>query len=201
LRDKNTTYQKGFTLIELMVAVMVFAIIATASYSALNTVLFQKERTNKVSQILMQLQNTHRIISHDLSLVAPRSINNEFDNLRSPFEGKKEDSILMEFSKAGVLNPLLQAKSSIQRVAYLLEDDKLYRISYDKIDRTSSTTQRRRLLLEGLADVEIEFLLDKNGKSKVTNFPHYSKQTMFPLGVRLKFEIDNFDKIEWLWDI
>ncbi|RLA08670.1 MAG: type II secretion system protein GspJ [Gammaproteobacteria bacterium] len=190
----------GFTLIELMVALAIFSILAAAAYSALNTILFQKNKTALIATTLMSLQNAHRIVSADLFTVVNRKINDEYDTEQPAFVSNKADNIIMEFSRAGVVNPVIQ-NSQIQRAVYLYEDENIYRILYSKADRIDNTTKRKRLLLSGVKELKVEFLLDSEGKSKSTTFPHYSKKIDYPAGIKISFEIDGFDKLEWLWNI
>jgi general secretion pathway protein J len=193
-------HHKGFTLIELMVALAVFSILAAASYSALNTILFQKSKTTVIAKTLMSLQNTHRIISTDLSTVINRKIRDENGTEQPAFLSNTGDNIIMEFSKSGIMNPAI-TNSQLQRVAYLYDDEKIYRILYSTADRIDNTAKRKRLLLSGVKELKVEFLLDGEGKSKSTTFPHYSKKINYPIGVKFSFEIDGFDKLEWLWDL
>ena len=64
----------GFTLVELLVAVAVFALLATASVTLLAHVLDQRAVVSAQSARLAQLQRTHALLGADLSQVALRRV-------------------------------------------------------------------------------------------------------------------------------
>jgi prepilin-type N-terminal cleavage/methylation domain-containing protein len=69
---KTTNKQQGFTLVELIIAIAIFAVIATASYDALTSFNNSKQIYSKNAKILNKLQ--------EFSLILDRDFNQIFDN-------------------------------------------------------------------------------------------------------------------------
>lgn len=65
---------RGFTLVELLVAVAIFAVIAALAYGGLDSVIHQRTRTREVMHRLRTLQLAITIMTDDLSQIEPRPV-------------------------------------------------------------------------------------------------------------------------------
>ena len=68
----------GFTLLELLVAVAVFAVVGVMAYGGLQAVMSQQQRTNEHAQRLADLQLAYRVMQRDLEQLIDRPIRNEY---------------------------------------------------------------------------------------------------------------------------
>ena len=68
----------GFTLLELLVALSIFAIVAVLAYGGLGTVLDQRILTEESAERLADLQKTYLIVQRDIEQLVPRAIRDEF---------------------------------------------------------------------------------------------------------------------------
>jgi len=160
---------KGFTLLELMVAIVLFSMISTAAYKLLTSATRAQEVTQSVLHGLDQLQRAEIIVEQDLLQIAGRMITDETGPqpaLQVPGSG----GTLMEFTRSGWQNPLQAARSTLQRVAYAQEGSELIRYYWPTLDRTSTTARVRQLLMTGVSSVNVR-LLDSH-KHWLTLWPH-----------------------------
>lgn len=157
--ENSSTNQRGFTLLELLIAIALFSIVSIASFRLFDTVANTKQATEKSLTRINQLQRALLIIEKDLSQIIPRPVRNELGDKEPAFIANK-DGFLIQFSKAGWRNPSYAKRSDIQRVAYIFEagDGKLIRQYWLALDRPPETEPKQQILIEKLHNVSFRFL-------------------------------------------
>ena len=153
----------GFTLLELLVAVGVFAILAAIAYSALQTVLATRAHTDEQMQHLAELQTAFTIMERDFEQAVVRSVRDEFGNTLPAMVGGIGSDEIVEFTHMGWRNPTNMPRSFLQRVAYGLKDHTLVRTYWQELDRTQQTVPLESDLLPDVDSVEARFL-DNTGQ-------------------------------------
>ena len=73
----------GFTLLELLVSVSVFAILSVMAYGGLSNVIDNSKQTDVAMQRLQQVQLAMLKVSRDLSQLSVRNIRDEYGNPNS----------------------------------------------------------------------------------------------------------------------
>ena len=159
---------RGFTLLEVLVALAIAAIIATMSYQAIDGAAKGAERTGEVLDEVNQLDRSWQIIAADMRQVltpepGPRGLRFAFKAESLTHRGDDAEQILMSFSRSGWVNPMERLRSDLQRVSYRLEEGKLWRdylpernLSLDDMD--FADTALHQLMLENVVDVQFRFL-------------------------------------------
>lgn len=153
----------GFTLIELLVAVAIFAVIAALAYGGLDSVIHQREQTSTVMNRLRMVQQTFAIITRDFGQLEPRPV-------RDPLGGTPLAAFISTplnippviFTRGGWSNPLADVRSTEERVAYELDDDKLVRLSWPELDNPSQTLPTKQELLTQVSAIDLSFM-DSSG--------------------------------------
>lgn len=162
--------QKGFTLPEVMIALLVFAAIASASVYALRLGVDSRDQLASADARLKAFQIARTLIKEDLAQVAARNVRNEYGQLLPAafrgniveFGGSVEDdeTLLLAFVRKGWLNPNADApRSSLQYVEYILKDGALIRRARVYLDEASQSDMIERVLFEGLEDASASFLI------------------------------------------
>src|ERR1043166_8093444 len=129
--------QQGFTLVEILIALSIFAVMSVIISSVLFTVFKTRSRVNEHADRLSELQFAVILMQRDFEQAILRSITDENG---TPLPGLMGDSTHIEFTRTGYTNPLYQEqRSSLQRVAYYINMDKLMRKNWPSLDRTSQT--------------------------------------------------------------
>ena len=179
---------RGFTLLELMVAIVLFSMISTAAYKLLTSVTRAHEVTQSILHGLDKLQRSEIIVEQDLFQISARPITDEAGQ-RPALQVPGSGTMLMEFTRSGWQNPLQAERSNLQRVAYAHEGSELVRYYWSTLDRMATTPRIRQLLMTEVSSVNVR-LLDQ-GKRWLTRWPHsplvadQNNLTRLPLAVEL----------------
>jgi len=155
---------KGFTLIEVIIAMSIFAILAILSYSGLHSVIMSKTNTEASLERLQELQMTMMTLSSDLQQISSRNAHDALGGSLHKLSTQSSE-YLIEFTRSGWRNPANLQRSSLQRVAYQLKDDALIRIYWPHVDRADDDQRVERTLIYNIESLDIQFLnADKEWK-------------------------------------
>jgi general secretion pathway protein J len=150
----------GFTLLELLVAMAIFAVVGALALGGLNTVLTQQEIAHTELAELQRLQRAMRLITADFAQINPRVVRDQFigDTPEPSLLADGRGDFLVRMTRDGWPNPFsLQARGTLQRVQYRLEDRKLLREYWPVLDATLATEARSEVLLDRVDAVEIHY--------------------------------------------
>jgi general secretion pathway protein J len=150
----------GFTLLELLVAVAILALVAVGSYRLLFDTINTRDRGMAHEQALSGLQRAEMMIQRDLLQIAPRPIRDEFGDVQPAFLMSPEKG--MEFTRRGWRNPLQETRSNLVRVRYRIESGKLLREHWPVLDRARTSTPVRTVLLDDVSDFRLQVFADKD---------------------------------------
>jgi general secretion pathway protein J len=156
---------RGFTLLELLVAMSIVAVIGVMALTGLSEVIKQQSLARERTERWDQVQFAMRMVAQDLAQIHPRPTREDLGQSYQPSVLANPNApYALEFSRAGWVNPGNRlTRGSVLRVAYEWEDDKLVRLYWPVEDRTLSTPPIRTELLSGVQDVQIRFL-DRAGQ-------------------------------------
>jgi len=152
----------GFTLLELLVAVAVFAILSAMAYGGLRNVIDNSRQTESAMERLQQVQMTMLKISRDFTQLSQRNIRDEYGNTSNYIMTGQGGDVFIEFSRGGRRNPAGLLRSHLQRVAYKLEENRLSRLHWPHLDRTQEMEPYESVLLDDVENAGIRFLDSNN---------------------------------------
>jgi general secretion pathway protein J len=158
---------RGFTLIELMVAMAIVAIIGVVGLTGIRNVISQQEIAEERAARWREIQLAMRIIVQDLSQVHPRTTRDEQGlGPRASFLADPTHQFALEFSRGGWTNPAGFPRGTVLRVAYDIEQDTLVRFYWPVADRTLATEPVRQELLTGITAMDVTYF-DDNGSQSI----------------------------------
>jgi len=159
---------RGFTLVEVLIALAITALVAAVAYSSLSRVLDGMESTRRVTSRTYEVNRAWMILSRDLAQFVARPIRDEFGAVEPALQGGPAARFALSFTRTGWHNPNGVARSNLQRVNYRLEDNTLWRDIYPVLDRAPDTEPLSVALLEGVESLEFGFL-DATGNVQAVN--------------------------------
>jgi len=185
---------RGFTLLELIIAIAIFAVIGLASFSLLDTIQRSDERSQQRSDRQNELQRGFLFIERDLTQIARRTIR---INGEAPLEGYLHtggdnflaDNQAIAFVRHGWTNPgLLLPRSDIQSVAYRLTDNTLERLHYNFVDAVVGEEPKVRPLISHVNSLSFEYFNGKKWQKK------WLEKTL-PLAIAIEIETEDLGVI------
>ena len=156
------TRQQGFTLLELLIASIIFALMAVMAYGGLTNVMDSSEISKSALLRLKQLQQTVSILDRDLSQIVRRPIRDEYGNEQAALTTGSNVDNLIELTRGGQSSPPALLRSSLVRVAYRFDEDKLIRLRWPQLDRSPHMEAKQSILIDNLENVSIRFLDQNN---------------------------------------
>jgi len=160
---RSNNKQTGFTLLELMVAVVVFSIMAVMAHGGLKNVIDNSESSRDAIERLQVVQTAISSMSRDLSQIFPRDIVDSFGTPKKYLLADNQSELLVEFTRSGRRNPAGLTRSSLQRVAYRVEEEKLYRVMWRQLDQAQGEEPLQSELLDDVRSLDFRFM-DDTGK-------------------------------------
>ena len=154
--------QGGFTLLELLIAISIFAVLSVMAYSGLRSIINTSQHTRIATQRFSAVQKLFLLMSQDLLLAANRSVRDELGDATPAFDaGLSDRAVLFSLTRSGMpMQPSVQP--AMQRVSYHLVNGELHRLVWPVLDRVQSTEARSVMLLSDVQSVELAFLGQDN---------------------------------------
>jgi general secretion pathway protein J len=199
---------RGFTLIELMVAIFITAIVFALGYGAINQAVNNKDALKDRQERLLEVQTTMRVIAQDISQLAPRAIRNPSGNSMDPvLESSTGSQPFVQLTRGGWANPAGVQRPTVQRVAYYFEDKKLRREYWPVADPLLSTEKQKRQLLTGVKSVTFRYM-DVTRQWRDVWPPQSSiannatlNQRVRPIAVEVTIDLEDWGKIKRIIEV
>lgn len=155
--------RRGFTLIEVLVAMAITAVVGIMAYATLNSSVDAVERSEQQTQRLNDINTFFAIFSKDIRQVVARSIRNENGEYESALMSQEGDTVGLRLTRTGWQNPRPEVfvRSQLQRVHYQLEGKTLVRESFYMIDRAEGEPESvRSELLDKVVSLKFRFMTE-----------------------------------------
>jgi len=178
----------GFTLIELLVAMAIFSLMTVVAYAGISSVMLNDQTSLEHETSLKRLQRTFLFVEKDLRQLVKRPRNDGYSELQQPLKADGAGDVLIEFSRAGNSNPTDLSRSSLQRVRYIVEEEKLQRQSWNLVDH-SDAEPLTMILMEGVTEAKVAFF---SGEGE--NLEAWTK-TDLPMGIEIKLTTERWGEI------
>ena len=151
--------QTAFTLIEVLVALAIFAILSALAYGTLSQTLDNAQMLGERMDRLQAIQRTMRFLAEDFQQLSPRPVRDQLgDNFGPALTTSFQSGFALELTHGGWRNPIVLPRATLQRSAYRIEEDELIRYHWRVLDRTLSNEPIGVTLLEDVESIVFRFL-------------------------------------------
>jgi general secretion pathway protein J len=200
--------QRGFTLIELAVAVFITAILFAIGYGAVNQAVKSREALEQQQERLIAVQSAMRTIAQDVNQLAMRPIRDPSGNDWLPvLIASGNTQRILELTRGGWANPAGVQRPALQRVAYVLEGTRLRREYWPVLDPLLSTEPVRRDLCTGVKSVTFRYM--DVGRQWRDTWPPQSNVTgnaqlnrrHRPVAVEVTLELEDYGKVKRIFEV
>jgi len=193
---------RGFTLLEMLVALAVFAVLGLMSSQMLSRILVVHEVATTRGQRLSEIQRGMDLLQRDIMQLVHRPVRDELgDSIPALRVGGEPP---LELTRTGWRNPLWLPRSELQRVAYLVDaDDRLVRYYWGVLDRAEDTEPVVQVLIEDVGALEVA-VLDRGGNEQ-SFWPLIGDEGVDPdraiVGIQVRIDVAPFGEITRIWDV
>jgi general secretion pathway protein J len=199
---------RGFTLIELMVAIFITAIVFALGYGAINQAVNSRDALDERQERLLAVQTTMRVISQDINQITPRAVRDPSGNNMNPvIESSSSSQPFLQLTRGGWANPAGVQRPTVQRVAYIFENNELRREYWPVADPLLSVERQKRKLLTGVKSVTFKYMDPTRNwrdvwppQSAVQNGPQGNPRIR-PIAVEVTIELDDWGKIRRVFEV
>lgn len=201
-------YQHGFTLIEVMIALLIMAMIAVASGQAFHTASSGASATRKAMERLAKIDRAFVLIENDLrnALAVERRTDGGRGASLSPMYVSGSEEYWMTVLRGGVANPLHQSRTEEVRVGYRFIDQELWRDTWYNPTSMEQEEARQRKILTGVETLSVKVLSPRASSLASTwllGWPTSNSQgaLMLPLAIELKVELADMGEVTRVFPI
>jgi len=149
---RHTT--SGFTLVELLVAVLVFGLLAATAYGGLSALSSAVDAQRDRSVAFAELQRAVATLDSDLRQLVSRRGRDRQGRLLPVMGG---DSRILLGRRAGRMNPADLPRSQLQQFEWRLETDGLVRRTWPEVDSAPDSAPSGRTVFGQVNAIEFRF--------------------------------------------
>ncbi len=194
--------QSGFTLIEVLVSVAIFAVIAAISYATLSQYLGVRDRLKTSYERIQLLQQSFTLLERDLRYLTNRTVRDEFGDAEAAFMLDNEFGLSGELLRFTTAEPDFEniGMARLRRVVWRLQDGNLNREAWQVLDRDQDAELSSLVVMEDVDSVAID-AFEWNDIQGARRMDRAAIGGQVPYGIELTITLDNGQIIRRLFDL
>ena len=208
---KTSQQQKGFTLLEILIAMAIASVIGVAAFTLLDRATLAKTSIENTGNRYNSIERAWLFISDDMQQLAPRKFRDEFGDKQ---ENLSSDDGLgsphLNLTRMGRRNPAGLKRSNLERLTYFVKDKILRRVSFSFPDGMILDQGLNRPLLENVESIKFDFYDGENwndywpvsiteGNSLEGVNSNLSTIKVLPVAVRVTLELSDLGIVNRLF--
>jgi len=179
---------RGFTLLELLVAMAIFAFIGIMAYGGLAAMIKNSEGSRGAREQLAETQRGLRVLDDDLSMVINRPVRDGLGSPHLALMSGRDGTTLLEFTRSARVRDGF-APAPFARIRYRLENETLLRDEWNPPDAAQLEPDQVITLWPNVAQVVFRFLAD--GQDNATWPPANVENKSLPQAISLQIVFKN----------
>jgi general secretion pathway protein J len=197
--------QRGFTLLEILVATVILAVMGVMAYRGIAEARVAVGNAEGHLERLRAVQRTMQVVATDFRTLSRRPVREPIgDGYRATLLRDPNSASLVELSHAGWPNGAGLPRGTTQRVTYRLEEGKLVREHWNVLDPTLATPPVKRELLDRVRSVEIRYLT--SSREWIAEWPQFGNTADLgfftrPLAVEVTLVLEDYGEIRRLVEV
>ncbi|WP_372986050.1 type II secretion system minor pseudopilin GspJ [Marinobacter sp.] len=194
--------QSGFTLMEVLIAVTITAVIGLGVWQVINGVVNSRDRVNELAGEFDRIQRAMLLLERDITQVVNRSARDVYGDFQPALTSREEGYALL-LTRQGWRNPLGLRRSGLQRAGWEYTGTELFRRYWPTVDQGQEDNSENVLLLEDITAFEVRFM--NSERSWQEDWPSDDDlaglnpgdrpEFPFPLGIEVTIEHERFGEL------
>lgn len=204
--NKHASAARGFTLLEVLIAVAIFVVVGALAMGGYNELVKQSEIVEASSERTRAVQRAVQRMVQDFATLEPRPVREPLGESYEPaLRADERTEELVNLTHSGWSNPAGVPRSTLQRVRYRLDEDgRLRRDYWYVLDRTLSGEPASSVLIDKVESVELRFM--DNNRRWHEQWPPlgYSGPDLMrlrPIAVEITLELEDWGTIKRLVEV
>jgi len=195
---------RGFTLLEMLVAIAIFAVVSTLALTGYTQLQQQSEYLEQRLSRLREVQRAVQTLCQDLEQLEPRPVREPLgDGYLPALQVTDTLEYRLQLTRAGWSNTGGLPRPTLQRVGYRVEDEQLWRDHWPTLDRTLVVEPVKVHMLDGVRDLRFRFLT--SNRQWVDRWPAQQVGTRNersrPAAIEVVIELEDWGEIRRLVEI
>lgn len=194
---RHAGVQRGFTLVEVLVATAVFAIMSALAWGGLNAVIRAREVLVAEQQDFARTLRAVGMLERDLLGAVARPVRG---NYGEPLPALQGDGDHLELTRLGFASALVDARSNLERVVYEQDGNTLKRGRYAVLDRAAGSLPEFSAVRDRLRRLHFRYL-DAQGRWLDAWPRRDDKPEALPRAIEFRLDIDGVGEISRLIEL
>lgn len=193
---------RGFTLLELLIAIALFALLGVGTYRMLDSVLRADEATRIQEQRLRELTRGMAAFERDIRQLLARPVRAPYGDMLAAFHGEGRERQTLEFTRSGWRNPLGAVRSELQRVRWEVRDGRWERRYWVALDQAQDSQPHTQRVLEGVSRWQLRYL-DQDGNWQESWPTGADERSLYqlPRALELRLEHQHYGQLRRLFQL
>ncbi len=193
-------HSRGFTLIEILVAMAIFTIIGLASTGVLTSVINSDQLSSERFAKLEELQRTMLAIERDILQIVPRAVRIIGEPSSAVLSGGEyvvdSDADGLSFVRVGWHNPqMLLPRSTLQAVGYRIQEKQLQRLYGNYVDNVIGYEPKVKILMSDIEDFRVTFLTHADQLEEPEEWEETYTSATLPIAISITIISKTFGEI------
>ena len=171
---------RGFTLLELLIALGIFSLLSVMAYGGLKVVLSAREQTAAQSERLARLERAVLFLGRDIVQAVDRPVRDALGDPLPALTGGEGAGV--ELTRSGWSDPAGTQRSALRRVAWVLDGRALVRKTWPVLDRAQASEPYPVNMLEGVQALKWGFLTAEG--DWIDDWPPEESTSALPRAIR-----------------
>lgn len=158
---KNNAYFRGFTLVEILITLFIFAILSVLAVNILSGSIRQYKHIQTTQQQLLNIQRTFLQMNHDIMQIVHRQNKSAYGEVMPSLVIDKQQITVLS---GGWRNYLGKTRSNLEHVRYELVGQDLLRRTWQVLDPKIEADSKERIYLSNVDQFSVELRNEKHQK-------------------------------------